>query len=149
MFIAKTTLNKNALVALQKQMNDASRTNDNDLVALEYVFDVVRTSDQILRSTSLYDDLIRYVFFWAFEHRELILYQHIGITIYTHSTKKNDGTPIWGCYLEATLHTWIEYCESDHPKQFIKIVRDKLVADGYSLRLGRNLCQQKLKQSSE
>jgi len=141
MFIAKTKFDKSALVALQKQFINTSRTNDNDLVALDYVFDHSKTSIDVLKGPSLNDLLIHYTFFWAFEYKDLIDYQHKGIEIDTRAVVKDDGTPIWGCFLQGSLRIWIEYCESNHPKKFIQVVKDKLAEDGYTLRLGRNLCR--------
>lgn len=139
MFIAKTEFDKRALVALQGQLHGGARTHENSLVALSYVFDKESKAHDILPQTTDFDAYIRYVFFWACEYRQLMSYQHPGVDIVLRQMRDFDDTPIWGCFFDATLPTWCEYCRPDtqHPSKFVKVIRDKLVEDGYTLRLRR------------
>ena len=138
MFIAKTEIDRKALIALQSHLYDRTRTHDNDVVALQYLHDgTIQAPDALIKET-FYLEYIRYTFFWTFKYDALPLYQDSRIQIFVHPIRDDDGNQLWSAFLEATLTTWLNYVEEDHPVKFRNVIKDQLVKDGYKPRLRRH-----------
>lgn len=122
---------------LQNHFSGKTRSHKNDLVSLEYMYGNVGQSHDVLRGDTVFDSLIRYTFFWTFEYADWYNYVHPDFRCIYKPTKREDGMPLIGCFFDATLKTWIEYCDLNQVPNFVKVIKEKLIEDGYELRFGR------------
>lgn len=134
MLIAKTTVNKNGLIALQQQLFDETRTHENDLIALCYAFDPTVVSNDVLCDPTPLDEYLDYTFMWVIKLGDLPLYQYPSVRIRAHKFTRDDNDPQYVILATANLATWVSYVQSGGPTRFCKMIKDQLERDGYTRR---------------
>ena len=118
MLIAKTELNRDALIAVQKHLKGKAKTNENDLVALNYLFE------------DDFREMIHYTFMWSFRFDKLQEYHSGRLQMICHNVIE-DNIPMWIGLFTGTLGAWQEYCAT-RDNAFVTMVKEQLKDDGYT-----------------